>query len=86
LLGQVESTLKSLHSEFSNIRPHEEHYATDLGSADIASAMDGFATNWNYHKGKMLTSMAALCKNVHECRTETRNWDAKLKTEATKGH
>ena len=84
LLEKVENTLNSLHREFGGIQTQVQGYSADWGSGDIAAAMDGFATNWNYHRDQMLTSMEALCTDVHTCRTETSNHDHKLKSQLKK--
>lgn len=84
LLENVENTLNRLHSEFGNIQAQEQHYSAAWGSGDIASAMNGFATNWSYHRSQMLKSMEALAKDVHTVRSETKQYDQHLKSEVTK--
>lgn len=80
LLEKVENTLNSLHREFGDIQAQEQGYSADWGSGDIASAMNGFATNWDYHRSQMLKSMESLCTDVHTCRTETARHDSRLKS------
>jgi hypothetical protein len=83
LLEQVENTLNGLKDELENITLQEQAYTGAYGSGDIAGAMNDFAGNWSYHRGKLLESMAALCKNVHDVRTETNKFDTDLQNSLT---
>jgi hypothetical protein len=45
--------------------------------------MDDFAGNWSYHRGKIIGSMDALAKSVHEVRTQTGTFDTDLQNSLT---
>ncbi len=83
LLEQVENTLTGLKKEFDGIKGQEQGYTGAYGSGDIAGAMNSFAGNWNYHRGKITESMEALAKNVHEVRTQTNEYDTDLQNQVT---
>jgi hypothetical protein len=83
LLEQVENTLTGLTREFQNIQAQEQGYAGAYGSGDIAGAMNDFADNWSYHRGKILQSMQSLCQNVREVRTEASQFDTNLADQVT---
>ena len=78
LLGSIERSLASLHSEFQNIQVDTGAYDGAMGSADVASAMDGFAGNWNDHRKSLISSMQSLGKMVSETIQQFKNADNKL--------
>jgi hypothetical protein len=82
LLDQVESTLSSLKSEFSNIDalPRSARW----GDGGIESAMGSFASNWSDHRQQLISSLDAMIKNAHECRTQTGQYDTCLAQDLTK--
>lgn len=83
LLDSTEQTLTSLISEFQNIRAQESGYDGAMGSGDIASAMDSFAGNWDYHREKLVGSMQALGKMISESKTKFHETDTKLASSMT---
>jgi hypothetical protein len=78
LLDSTERTLTSLTSEFQNIEAQEAGYDGAMGSGDIASAMDSFAGNWDYHRGQLVGSMQALGKMITEAKKQFTQTDTKL--------
>ena len=80
LLDSTERSLSSLVSEFQNMQAQEDAYSGAMGSGDIASAMNGFATNWNKHKKNLVSSMQALGKMVSETKQQFQKTDTKLAT------
>jgi hypothetical protein len=78
LLDSSERTLSNLTSEFQNIKAQESGYDGAMGSGDIASAMDSFAGNWDYHRGKLVGSMQALGKMIGESKKQFTQTDTKL--------
>ena len=76
LLQQVENTLKDLVSQFQNIQAQEQGYTGAYGSGDVAGAMNDFAGNWSYHRGKIVDSMNSLIKSVDEILSQTQKFDA----------
>jgi hypothetical protein len=78
LLDATERTLSNLTSEFQNIKARESGYDGAMGSGDIASAMDSFAGNWDYHRGKLVGSMQALGKMITESKKQFTQTDTKL--------
>lgn len=84
LLDQVESTLSGLHGEFSDIQAQQHSYFSAWGSDAIASAMDDFAGNWDYHRKKMLDSMESLGKMVGQCKLSFSKADTDLSNELTR--
>ena len=85
LLDSTERTLSSLVSEFQHIKARDGSYDGAMGSGDIASAMDGFAGNWDYHRQKLVGSMQALGKMISESKDQFQQTDhrmaASLKTQ-----
>jgi len=81
LLDQVDRTLKDLVSQFQNIQAQEQGYTGAYGSGDVAGAMDDFAGNWSYHRGKIVDSMNALSQSVEEVMSETKKYDADMATQ-----
>ncbi|MGH3252315.1 MAG: hypothetical protein ACRDOI_39730 [Trebonia sp.] len=83
LLDSIESSLTSLNSEFQNIKAQTGAYDGAMGSGDVASAMDGFAGNWDDHRKNLLSSIQSLGKMVSETKQQFRNTDDKLKSSLT---
>ena len=83
LLDSIERSLSSLQSEFSNIQAQTGSYDGAMGSGDVASAMDGFAGNWNDHRKDLLSSIQTLGKMVSETKQQFQNTDNKLKSSLT---
>lgn len=84
LLGQVESTLRGLHGEFSDIQAQQRAYFSAWGSDAIASAMNDFAGNWDYHRKKLLDAMESLGTMVGQCKSSFGEADTDLSNELTK--
>lgn len=80
LLDQTERSLSRLHSEFSNIKAQDRTYFRAWGSADIASAMEEFAGNWDHHRRKLLDSMQALGQMVSQSKSSFAKADSDLST------
>jgi 2C-methyl-D-erythritol 2,4-cyclodiphosphate synthase len=78
LLDSTERNLSSLVSEFQNMQAQEDAYSGAMGSGDIASAMNGFATNWKDHKKSLISSMQTLGKMVSETKQQFQKADTKL--------
>jgi hypothetical protein len=78
LLSSTERNLSSLVSEFQNMEAQEDAYSGAMGSGDIVSAMNGFATNWNDHKKSLISSMQTLGTMVSETRQHFQQTDTKL--------
>lgn len=78
LLDSSERTLSNLTSEFQNIKARDSGYDGAMGSGDIASAMDSFAGNWDYHRGQLVGSMQALGKMIGESKKQFTQTDTKL--------
>jgi hypothetical protein len=83
LLQQVDNTLKDLVSQFQNIQSQEQGYTGAYGSGDVAGAMDDFAGNWSYHRGKIVDSMNSLIKSVEEVMSETKKYDSGMAKQLT---
>lgn len=84
LLDSIERSLSSLYSEFQNIKARTAAYDGDMGSGAVASAMDGFAGNWNDHRESLLNSIQTLGKMVSETRQQFQNTDNKLSSSVSK--
>jgi len=78
LLESTERTLSSLVSEFQNMQAQETGYNWAMGSGPIASAMNGFATNWDDNKKGLVSSMQTLGKMVSETIQQFQTTDTKL--------
>jgi hypothetical protein len=83
LLDSIERSLTSLYSEFRNIRAQAGVYDGAMGSGDVASAMDGFAGNWDDHRKNLLSSIQVLGTMVSETRQQFQNTDNKLTSSLT---
>jgi uncharacterized protein YukE len=83
LLDSIERNLSSLISDFQNMQTQVGAYDGAMGSGAIASAMDGFATNWNDHKKTLISSMQALGKMVSETKQRFQGADNKLASSVT---
>ena len=82
LLEQTENTLNSLKREFGNIDALRD--SANWGDGGIGSAMGDFAGNWSDHRQKLVGSMDAMIKNVHETRTQTDQFDTCMAHDLTK--
>lgn len=85
LLGNIERSLTSLHSEFQNIKAQTGAYDGAMGSGDVASSMDGFSGNWDDHRKDLINSIQSLGKMVSETMKEFKKTDNKLKKSLTQG-
>ncbi|HEV2243346.1 MAG TPA: hypothetical protein VGR98_20040 [Streptosporangiaceae bacterium] len=83
LLQQVDKTLKDLVNQFQSIQTQEHGYTGAYGSGDVAGAMDDFAGNWSYHRGKIVDSMNALSQSVEEVMSETQKYDSGMAKQLT---
>jgi hypothetical protein len=83
LLDRTESTLSGLRSEFSNIQAQQHAYFSAWGADAIASAMDDFAGNWDYHRKKLLDSMESLGEMVGQCKSSFTKTDTDLSNALT---
>ena len=83
LLQQVDKTLKDLVNQFQDIQSQEQGYTWAYGSGDVAGAMDDFAGNWSYHRGKIVDSMNSLIKSVEEVMSETKKFDSGMAKQLT---
>jgi hypothetical protein len=83
LLQQVDKTLKDLVNQFQNIQAQEQGYTGAYGSGDVAGAMDDFAGNWSYHRGKIVDSMNALSQSVEDVMSESKKYDSDLAKQLT---
>jgi hypothetical protein len=84
LLDQTEGSLGSLAAEFQKLQALAKGYDGGLGSGDIASAMDDFAGNWDYHRKRLVGSMHALGQLVHETKHGFQDADQKLASSLTR--
>jgi hypothetical protein len=83
LLDTTERSLSNLVSEFTNIQAQEQAYDGAMGSGDIAGALGNFASNWDYHRKKLIGSMQALGGMVAETKKQFQQTDQKLKASLT---
>ncbi len=60
LLDEAERSLSSLRQEFSGLQTQDQGEAGSLGSADVVSAMAGFASDWEYHRRELVSSIEVL--------------------------
>jgi hypothetical protein len=84
LLDATERTLASLTSEFQHIEAQTSGCGGAMGSGDIAGAMSSFASNWSYHREKLVGSMQALGKMVSDTRQAFQKTDTGLTNDLTK--
>ena len=84
LLDEAERSLSSLLQGFNSLQAQEQGFDGALGSGELASAMDGFAGNWDYHRRQLVSSMESLGKMVQDCKQKFQSTDTKLKSSLTK--
>jgi hypothetical protein len=84
LLDTAGRSISSLRQEFNGLQGQEQGFDSALGSAEIASAMDGFAGNWDYHRRLLVSSMEALDTMVQDSKQKFQSTDNALKTSLTK--
>jgi hypothetical protein len=84
LLESIESSLSSLLSEFENIKTQTGGDDGAMGSSAVASAMDGFAGNWDHHRQSLISSMQSLGKMVSETIQQFQKTDKTLASSLTK--
>ena len=66
---QLEGTHRALGylaGEFGGLQASNRGYDATLGSGTVASAMDGFADNWNYHRDQLVANMKKLDDMITE--------------------
>ena len=77
LLGS-EKALRSLHSEFSDIKTQERVYDSEWGSDDVKGAMHSFTDNWDDHRKKLLSQIQATGQLVTQSIHTFQKADGKL--------
>jgi hypothetical protein len=78
LLEEAERSLSSLRQEFNSLQAQDQGEAASLGSADIVSAMAGFADNWEFHRRALVGSMEALGAMLQDARQKFQSTDNSL--------
>ncbi len=81
MLEQVKGTLSGLKGEFEAIDAVK--HAANWGDGGIASAMDGFVSNWGDHRAKLVQSMDAMIKNTEEVLKGARDFDSQMQKQVT---
>ena len=82
LLQQTHQALTTLTSEFSNIDAVPK--AANWGHSGISAAMGSFAGNWSDHRSRLVHSMEAMTRNVHQTVTETQQFDSAYQHQLTR--
>lgn len=54
------TALNNLKAELDSAQDLTEDARTDLADAELAEALDDFATNWRHHRGKITASMERM--------------------------
>ena len=59
-LGETACALGALVTDFQGAEKQAEAASADVGSPEIADALHEFATNWNYHKKKLIATLEGV--------------------------
>lgn len=59
-LGETACALTALVADFQGAEKQAEAAAADVGSPEIAKALHGFATNWDFHKKKLVETLEGV--------------------------
>jgi hypothetical protein len=78
VLEKSKTDLTTIKNEFENASRHKDAVRGSLGSGEVASAMDEFVDNWDYHRKDLLESIEALLKMVEETINTFQKTDQKL--------
>jgi hypothetical protein len=84
LLDEAERSLSSLRQEFSSLQAQAQGGAASLGSADVVSAMAGFAGNGEYHRRELVSSIEALGQMLQDARQKFQSTDNNLSASLAK--
>jgi hypothetical protein len=57
-IGIVSKQIKQLAGEFQNATELADGYAAALGSAQLASALNSFASNWSIHRQQLIDDLS----------------------------
>lgn len=84
-LQQTGSNLKAIKSELDNINENQDGLAGDLGSGDMAHAMDDFCNNWGYHRRKLTDQVSNVAEMAEKTMEAFQDADSKLAKSSSGG-
>ena len=59
-LSETACALTALVGDFQDAEKNADAASADVGSSEISDALNAFATNWNYHKKKLVSTLEAV--------------------------
>ncbi|MEC3995979.1 hypothetical protein VSR01_21630 [Actinacidiphila sp. DG2A-62] len=71
--------LKAIQRELDDTKHHQADIKDSLGSGDMAHAMHDFASNWDYHRHKLLDKIQAMGEMTEKTLEAFKDVDKKLK-------
>lgn len=78
-LEESTRNLKAIQRELDHTKHHQADIRHALGSHDMAHAMHDFASNWDYHRHKLLDKIQAVGEMSEKTMDAFREVDTKLK-------
>ncbi|SCE44692.1 hypothetical protein GA0115240_16314 [Streptomyces sp. DvalAA-14] len=87
-LEESSRNLQAIQRELEDTGHHQSDIAGALGSGDMAHAMHDFASNWDYHRHKLLDKIQAMGEMAEKTMEAFKDVDEKLRnglTDAGKG-
>ena len=83
-LESFASQLKSIKDRMNGTRAMFDSYRGDLGSSEVADALDSFESNWKDGRKQIDDHLEGLAKMAEQVVREIRKADQKLATELEK--
>ncbi|SEO37449.1 hypothetical protein [Actinacidiphila rubida] len=77
-LEESASHLKAIQRELDDTKHHQADIKDSLGSHDMAHAMHDFASNWDYHRHKLLDKIQAMGEMTEKTLEAFKDVDKKL--------
>jgi hypothetical protein len=84
-LEESSRNLKTIQHELDDTKHHQSDIKSFLGSNDMAHAMHDFASNWDYHRHKLLDKIQAMGEMAEKTLEAFKEVDKKLKDGLTDG-
>ena len=80
LLEQIRSQLGTVISNLNGIETQAGEAGAEVGSAQVANALGGFAGNWSYHRKQLLGDAQQLQTRVGAALDSFRQVDSRAAT------
>lgn len=77
-IGQVSGQVRAMTAEFESETEMVAGYSGYLGSAQLAGALDSFASGWSKHRAQLISDLQDTASKAELAVTEYRGTDEKL--------